>query len=149
VTFPQPGRKFGKLQLPMVRRSGCRPSCWAVSRRHGRRGGDKQQTGARRDARHVTIVTTGPMQAGMAPPCGNSYGLQATDSPLPSRPPSGQIRASSHGFMREGADADSSRLCHPYELHHGHYGPMGRDRANSPSVRSPSWPRRRPVRTTW
>lgn len=94
VTFPQPGRKFGKLNLTDGQ------TLWVPPELLGQfRGGmtcevgTKQQTwGQGADARHVTIVTTGPMQAGMGAQQGNSYQQpygQAGAQQAPQRPNTG------------------------------------------------------------
>ena len=93
VTFPQPGRKFGKLQLTDGQ------MLWVPPELLGQfRGGmvaevgTKQQTwGQGADARQVTIVTTGPMQGG-GPVQGQSYGQgygQPAVQQAPQRPNTG------------------------------------------------------------
>ena len=80
VTFPQPGRKFGKLQLNDGQ------TLWVPPELLGQfRGGmtaevgTKQQTwGQGADARQVTIVTTGPMAAGQPQ---QGYGGQVAQPP--------------------------------------------------------------------
>ena len=94
VTFPQPGRKFGKLQLTDGQ------TIWVPPELLGQfRGGmvaevgTKQQTwGQGADARHVTIVTsTGPLQGG-GPGTGQPYGqgqARRPPQPAPQRPNTG------------------------------------------------------------
>jgi len=76
VTFPQPGRKYGKLQLTDGQTIWVPPDLLNMFR-----GGmtveiaTKQQTwGQGADARTVTIATTGPMQGQGGGQQGGSYG---------------------------------------------------------------------------
>jgi hypothetical protein len=76
VTFPQPGRKFGKLQLTNGE------IIWVPPNLLGQfQGGTTVEIntkpvvwGQGADARNVVVATTGPMQGGMAPPQGQPYG---------------------------------------------------------------------------
>jgi hypothetical protein len=111
VTFPQPGRKFGKLQLSDGQ------TVWVPPELLGQfRGGmtcevgTKQQTwGQGVDARHVTIVTTGPMGPGMASG-GNAYQQpygQAQVNQAPQRPNTGfQPRVVEGGARPYGSPRD-------------------------------------------
>jgi hypothetical protein len=115
VTFPQPGRKFGKLQLNDGQ------TLWVPPELLGQfRGGmvaevgTKQQTwGQGTDARQVTIVTTGPMQGGMLPqqatPYGQGYG-QPTAQQAPQRPNTGFQPRVYEGGGRQKTDGEAKMI---------------------------------------
>lgn len=119
VTFPQPGRKFGKLQLSDGQTLWVPPELLG----HFRGGmvaevGTKQQTwGQGADARHVTIVTTGPMQGGIGQNTGvqpgaygQGFGQQVTQ-PAPQRPNTGfQPRVYEGGGGRGQQSAEVTRM---------------------------------------
>ena len=115
VTFPQPGRKFGKLQLTDGQ------TLWVPPELLGQfRGGmvaevgTKQQTwGQGADARHVTIVTTGPIQASGALPQGGAYGQgygPLAAQPAPQRPNTGFQPRVYEGGGRPRTDGDAKMI---------------------------------------
>lgn len=99
VTFPQPGRKYGKLQLTDGQTIWVPPELLGMFR-----GGmvaeiaTKQQTwGQGADARTVMIATTGPMQPGMGQNTGQVSG--AYPQPYPAAQPQQGYQRPTTGFQ--------------------------------------------------
>jgi hypothetical protein len=115
VTFPQPGRKFGKLQLSDGQ------IIWVPPELLGKfQGGTTVEIntkpvtwGQGTDARNVIVATTGPLQPGMGPPQqGNAYGQygQAGTQPAAPRPNTGFQPRVYEGGGRPRTDYDSKMI---------------------------------------